>query len=442
MGDLVSKGWFEDSPKDWDVFRMKNIMNPKEGRSETGEEELLSVTINRGVVKRTEYLEDEEGGSRSETLVGYKLVEPEDLVNNIMKMSFRCLGVSQHSGIVSPAYSVFELHQHRVSPKFINYLLRTDRYVFEYRKLSKGIQESRMRLYDDFFLSMKVIVPPLEQQQLISRYLDKKTEQIDSLIDKIQKKIELFKEQRTSLINQCVTKGLDPNVEMKDSGVEWIGEIPSQWKSLPLKRTLKEYFGGSWGEEPVDDQTENIVRVIRVTEFDWEKLVVSKDIPTKRSLKLEGNSKKTVRNGDLIIEKSGGGEKTPVGRVVLVDEDFCQLTVNSNFTNLLRPNQDLLDPKFGVYLLYSSYTGGGTVRNIKQTTGIQNLDMEGFLSDVVFIPPLTEQRRIWEFLDQSTEQSLTLIEKNLRKIYLLREYRQSLISSVVTGKVLVTEDMV
>ena len=74
MDDLVSKGWFEDSPKDWDVFRMKNIMNPKEGRSKSGEEELLSVTINRGVVKRTEYLEDEEGGSRSETLVGYKLV--------------------------------------------------------------------------------------------------------------------------------------------------------------------------------------------------------------------------------------------------------------------------------------------------------------------------------------------------------------------------------
>ena len=107
MIELIDKDWYENTPKDWDIERMKNIMITKEGRSLTGEEELLSVTIKKGVEKRRDYLEDEKGGSRSETLIGYKIVDKDDLVNNIMKMSFRCLGVSKYNGIVSPAYSVF-----------------------------------------------------------------------------------------------------------------------------------------------------------------------------------------------------------------------------------------------------------------------------------------------------------------------------------------------
>ncbi len=428
MGDLVSKGWFEDFPKDWDVFRMKNIMNPKEGRSETGEEELLSVTINRGVVKRTEYLEDEEGGSRSETLVGYKLVEPDDLVNNIMKMSFRCLGVSQHSGIVSPAYSVFELHQHRVSPKFINYLLRTDRYVYEYRKLSKGIQESRMRLYDDFFLSMKVIVPPLEQQQLISRYLDKKTEKIDSLIEKIQRKIELLKEQRTSLINQCVTKGLDPTVEMKDSGVEWIGEIPSHWdtkkmkyvstislgKMLDQKKTkgiLKPYLGGT---NILDDSFDlSVMKEMFFTEEDEKKYQI-------------------LKNDIFVLE---GGD---IGRTSIWEED----TPNFYFQKSLNRVRVVTGvPRYIFYSLKTIYDLG-YYDKIVERVSIPHLTSEKLFEIKIPFPPSEEQELICNHL---LDQLLRLDQKyelEERKIGLIKEYRQSLISSVVTGKVRVTEDMV
>lgn len=193
MAEMNFNEWYEPTPADWSIQRMKNIMVPREERSAHGEEELLSVTIHGGVIKRSEYIDEDDETSRADSLVGYKIVSPTNLVNNIMKMSFRCLGVSAHEGIVSPAYSVFELNQSKVDHSYLNFLLRIDRYVAEYRKLSKGIQESRMRLYDDFFLAMKVIVPPLDEQKRISHYLDKKTSLIDSLINKIEKKSNYLK---------------------------------------------------------------------------------------------------------------------------------------------------------------------------------------------------------------------------------------------------------
>lgn len=165
MTEMNFNEWYEPTPAEWSIQRMKNIMSPREERSLDGEEELLSVTINEGIIKRSEYLNEDEGTSRADSLVGYKVVSPTNLVNNIMKMSFRCLGVSTHEGIVSPAYSVFELNQSKVDPSYLNFLLRIDRYIAEYRKLSKGIQESRMRLYDDFFLAMKVIAPPPQRTE-------------------------------------------------------------------------------------------------------------------------------------------------------------------------------------------------------------------------------------------------------------------------------------
>ena len=137
---------------------------------------------------------------------------------------------------------------------------------------------------------------------MISSYLDKKTSQIDSLVDKIQKKIELLKKKRTSLINHYVTKGLDHNVKRKETGIDWIGEIPNHWEIISMKRLFSTNFGGSWGEEPNKNQINNLVRVIRVTEFDMNTLTVSKEIPTIRSLELTDNSQKLIKNGDIILE--------------------------------------------------------------------------------------------------------------------------------------------
>ena len=202
--------WIGDIPSGWDVKLLKFVFNPIREKSETGEEELLSVMIRKGVVKRRDYLgDDADHLTRSESLIGYIKCSKGNLVNNIMKMGFYCLGISDYDGIVSPGYSVFEMIESNNSPKFWDYLLKTEIYVSEYRKRSKGIQESRMRLYDDYFLSIHSLVPPVIEQNQIVEYLDEQNQKINSTIEKETQRIELLKEYRQSLISEVVTGKID-----------------------------------------------------------------------------------------------------------------------------------------------------------------------------------------------------------------------------------------
>lgn len=425
--------WLGKIPSNWGLSRVGKFFTERSEKVDDVTYPPLSVTMSGIVDQLSDVAKTNDGGNR-------KLVKKHDFVINSRSDRKGSSGISPRDGSVSLINIVLEPRE--LDPQFIQYLFKNYYFKEEYFRNGKGIHWDLWTTRWDQLKNIKFPIPSNKEQKLISRYLDKKTEQIDSLIEKIQKKIELLKEQRTSLINQCVTKGLDPSVEMKDSGVEWIDEIPKHWRQQSIKHVLNDYFGGSWGEDLVEGQTKGVVQVVRVTEFDWNTLSVSEKIPTLRSLELKEDSKKLVRRGDLVIEKSGGGEKTPVGRVILIDRELTRPTVNSNFTNIFRPNQEKLDPGFGVYLFYISYVGGMTVRNIKQTTGIQNLDIEGFLSEKIFLPPKEEQEQIQIFLDNSIKKILHLVRKHTDQLKLLTEYRQSLISSVVTGKVCVTEDMI
>ena len=408
--------WVGDVPFDWKTLRLRHILKPSECRSVTGDEELLSITIDRGVVKRSEYIgSNDESLTRAETLVGYKFVQKTNLVNNIMKMSFKCLGVSRYEGIVSPAYSVFEVNRDVADPRFLHELLRIDLYVSEYRKRSKGIQESRMRLYDDYFLDIKVALPPLHKQALISKYLGKRTSQIDSLIEKFQRKIELLKEQRTALINQCVTKGLYPNVEMKISGVEWIGEIPRHWEIGLLKHfcshiNIKRHAKNNESKispENVESGTGKILD----HQSDYKNIGMEFEF------------------GDTLLNKL---------RVYLAKVVFCELSgLSMGEMIVLRPTS--INPKFQFYLL-SSCRFIDYLNSLSEGVKMPRTPIDGIMKSQLPITTLREQSQISQFLDRNTSQIDSLSEKLRRKIELLKEYRQSLISNVVTGKVKVTED--
>ena len=202
--------WIGEIPNHWGVKLLKFVFNSIREKSETGEEELLSVLIKKGVVRRRDFLgEDSDNLTRSESLVGYIHCSKGNLVNNIMKMGFYCLGISDYDGIVSPGYSVFEMIDNNDYPKYWDYLLKTEIYVSEYRKRSKGIQESRMRLYDDYFLSIHSLYPPKTEQTKIIEHLDEQTQKIDSTVEKESQRIELLKEYRQSLISEVVTGKVD-----------------------------------------------------------------------------------------------------------------------------------------------------------------------------------------------------------------------------------------
>ena len=431
MAEMNFNEWYEPTPADWSIQRMKNIMVPRDERSAYGEEELLSVTIHGGVIKRSEYIDEDEGTSRADSLVGYKIVSPTNLVNNIMKMSFRCLGVSAHEGIVSPAYSVFELNQSKVDHSYLNFLLRIDRYVAEYRKLSKGIQESRMRLYDDFFLAMKVIVPPLDEQKRISHYLDKKISQIDLLINKIEKKIKLLKEQRFSLIKHYVTKGLNSNEEMKESGVEWIGKVPKHWSIRRIKHigNIKsgdgfkvELQGNSSGEIPFYKVSDTNI------EGNEKYLSTSNNYLSK--FEVTENRIRIFPKNTILFPKIGAVLKLNKRRIAQ-----CACCVDNNMMGVTIESNDL--PEFVYFFMtivnFDLYCSDGTIPSISDSQ-VGRID---FVS-----PPISEQKMILEILGTKLGTLDKIVSNVIRKKNALIEYRQSLISSLVSGKVRFTEDMV
>ena len=212
----------------------------------------------------------------------------------------------------------------------------------------------------------------------------------------------------------------------KDSGVEWLGEVPQNWSVHSLKRTVYGCVNGLWGDEP---DGENDIAVIRVADFERSFSTVGLDKLTYRSITHKERQSRLIKSGDLLIEKSGGGEKTLVGCVVLFTHEFDAIT--SNFVARMRPLSEF-DSQFLCYAFGNLYHGRVNYPSVKQVTGIQNLDAESYLQERFCFPSRIEQSQIARFLDHETARIDALIEEQQRLIKLLKEKRQAVISHAVT----------
>ncbi len=215
--------WMEKIPNNWGVLRIKNIFSEVDERSETGKEELLSVSHYTGVTKKRDALDSEDDFiSNAKTLVGYKKITENDLVSNIMLAWNGSLGISKYNGITSPAYCVYRVKGNN-NPNYYGYLFSTEVMKAEFRKNSYGIIDSRLRLYSDKFFSITAPVPLIEEQNSIVVHINAQVEKIKTFITKKQTFIKLLKEQRQAVINKAVTEGINPNVKLKNSGIDLVG---------------------------------------------------------------------------------------------------------------------------------------------------------------------------------------------------------------------------
>lgn len=215
--------------------------------------------------------------------------------------------------------------------------------------------------------------------------------------------------------------------EYKSSGVEWLGEVPGHWEVKRLKWTIVGCFNGIWGDDA--DAGDDDILCVRVADFDREGFRVELTEPTIRSVTNRERRNRLLQQGDLLLEKSGGGELQPVGAVVQYQLD--NPAVCSNFVARLAVHEDH-DSRFLAYFHSHLYQGRVNFRSIKQTTGIQNLDSDAYLSELIGLPPAKEQRAIAAFLDCETARIDALIGKKRRFIELLQEKRAALISRAVT----------
>ena len=277
-----------------------------------------------------------------------------------------------------------------------------------------------------------ILNPPLPEQEQIVKYLDEQTGEIDNLISITEKKIELLKENRTSTINRVITKGLDPNVELKDSGIEWIGEIPKHWTKSSIKYINKKVGSGvtpRGGSEVYVDEGVIFIRSQNV-HFDGLRLDDVVKIEPDTHEKMSGTK---VLFNDVLLNITGGS----IGRCCIV-ETSEEMNVNQHVC-IIRPNENI-KPRFLNLFLQSSI--GQTQVDLFITGGNrEGLNIENIKNFFVPLPLLSEQEEIVKYLDQITQDIDNLISIEQQRIETLKEYRQSLISEVITGKVRVCEEV-
>ena len=418
-------GFVDELPASWRMLRGKFVFSEYSERSEAGEEKLLSVSEYYGVKPRGEVVEEGDFLSRAESLVGYKKCQKNDLVMNIM-LAWKCgLGVSKYDGIVSPAYSVFRFNANAI-PDYMHYLLRTETYTGHFKTRSTGVIDSRLRLYPESFGDVSIILPSIIEQEKIVNFLDHETAKIDALIEKQQRLIELLKEKRQAVISHAVTKGLNPKAPMKDSGVEWLGEVPAHWEIRAVSRLCTRITNGYVGPTR-DILVDEGVPYVQATHIKKGNVNFDQAYFVRKAWS-DLHSKSILQKGDVLIVQTGAG----TGDIGLVTEG--EVGFNCHALIIVRPNPDvvvgeflsmLLQSEYGYSVLYSIRTGGmhphlncGEVQYVKLP-----------------VPPRVEQDEILKFVDTKTKSFNALIGSQDAAIELMQERRTALISAAVTGKI-------
>lgn len=421
--------WAPELPDGWNVLRNGRLFAH---RVETGFPDLpiLEVSLRTGVrVRDMQDLRRKQVMSQKEK---YKRAVKGDIAYNMMRMWQGAVGPAPVDGLVSPAYVVVKPFP-EANSSYYSYLFRTDVYMREVNKFSRGIVADRNRLYWDEFKQMPSLVPPRPEQDQIVVYLRAQDAHIARFIKAKRDLIGLLTEQKLSVIDHVITRGLDASAKLKPSGIEWLGDVPEHWDISRLGACIKTNRAGVWGGDPSDTNQPDHLICVRVADFDIERLAVGTEKLTVRAVTQSERSGRVLHSGDILLEKSGGGDKTPVGRVVAFTLD--QVSVCSNFVARLVPNTQIVLPEFLLNVMNHLHARRIVIPYIKQTTGIQNLDSTAYFKLGIALPSLDEQKTILHALSEQCKPLNDAIERAKEEIKLIREYRDRLFADVVTGQV-------
>lgn len=407
--------WLAKSPEHWNILRIKNIFAEIDERSETGEEELLSVSHYTGITKKRDSLENETDFiSNAKTLVGYKKVAKNDLVSNIMLAWNGSLGISKFDGITSPAYCVYRIKGDN-NPNYFGYLFSTAFMKAEFRKKSFGIIDSRLRLYSDKFFSIPVPVPPKTEQDQIVTYIKAQSKKIRHFIKKKQAFIALLKEQRQAVINKAVTKGIDTNVVLKDSGIDWLGETPVHWELRKLKYCVELNANSI----PTEKNDKKYLKIALENIDNWTGNYIETETPDFEG---QGNF---FKKGDVLFNKL---RPYLAKAYVATEEGFSvgELLVFTPYREYFTSEfllQRLMTTDF-IEVVNSSTYGAKMPRASWNFIG--NLKLP--------IPPKEEQTQIVSHIKTETAKIDQAITQAQKEIELIKEYKEAMIAEAVLGK--------
>lgn len=397
--------WLGDVPEHWQQKPIWSLFK-RVKRTNFPTERLLSVYRDYGVIPKDS--RDDNHNRASEDLTPYQLVCENDLVINKMKAWQGSIAISELKGIVSPAYYIYQ-PKTEYNSKYIHFLIRSAYYIQSYKNYSKGIRVNQWDLEHEAFTHIDLLLPSLEEQQKIVAFLDTETARIDNLISKQEKLIELLEEQRKSIISHAVTKGLNPNAPMKDSGVEWLGEVPEHWVERKIKFISK----------LMNEKTSEKSNVIALENIEsW----TGKYIETQSSF--DSDAVKFKENDVLF-----GKLRPYLAKVYLVENQGEAV----GDIYVLRPNK-LIHPQYLKFFMLSEkfidYVNSST-NGTKMPRA--NWDFIGSIS--IYLPEISIQNQIVSYLESAIRKIELIINKQISLIDKLKEYRSSIISHAVTGKI-------
>ena len=428
----VSLPWLDKIPSHWKIQRGKTIFDCVDIRSATGEEELLTVSSEHGIIPRSTA---NVTMFKAESYVGYKLCWPGDLVINSLWAWARGLGVSQHHGIISSAYGVYRLKQKFQNySKYIHELVRSSSFQWELQVRSKGIWKSRLQLTDIAFLEAPFPLPPLDEQDAIARYLDWADGRIRRLIRARQKQIKLLEEHKQVIIQQAVTGQIDASTgktypAYKDSGVEWLGQVPEHWEIRRL-RTIADIIFSNVDKHTKDDEIP--VRLCNYVDV-YKNEKISQNISFMKATASSSEIDRFLLKLDDVIITKDSEDWTDIGVPALVEYVANDLICAYHLA-LLRPSSNLL---IGGYLLRSLQANIIAYQLYVSANGITRYGLtQNSVKDILTpLPPKNEQKKIALYLEKETERIDKSIEFDRQAIVTLKEYKTRLIADVVTGKV-------
>ena len=411
MKDMKYSGarWLGNIPADWNTNKLKYHLRRNEPKN-PGNMVVLSLYRELGIIPKDS--RDDNHNVTSEDTSKYKYVQIGDFVVNKMKAWQGSVAVSDYEGIVSPAYYVYNFTDDAFVKRYFHYLIRGC-YKNEFMRLSGGIRVGQWDLPSSALDNVIVLIPPKETQIDIANFLDRKCVEVDFLIEKIESQIETLESYRRSIITETVTKGLDKQIETKDSNIQWIGHIPAHWQCIRGKYILK-YIQKATRDD------DGVITCFRDGEV------------TLRSNRRE--------DGFTMADKEIGYQGIDIGDLVVHGMDgFAGAIGISDSRGKASPVLNVLDTEQNKrYIMYFLRSMAYSDVFLALATGIRvrSCDLRwNKLSELFYpVPPLEEQNEIVDYIDQELKKVDAVIEDKKEQLDCLDKYKKSLIFEYVTGK--------
>lgn len=424
MREMKDSGveWVGEIPSEWDFLRGKAIFRQRATKGNT-EEVLLSATQQFGMYPQS-LIEGVVQVKEETDLQTFKTVHKNDYV--ISLRSFQGgFEMSDYEGVCSPAYQVL----YNIKPidyRYYKMLFKSDGFISKMNSLTVGIREGKNIQFADFAKTL-IPYPPMEEQKRISDYLDSKCAKIDSIIEKQQAIIEKLKEYKLSVITEAVTKGLNPDIEMKDSGIEWIGSIPKHWNLGKVKNGTSKVGSGKTPKGGAEIYVSSGILFLRSQNIYDDGLVLND--PTYISEEIDEEMANTrVYPGDVLLNITGGS----IGRCCIFPFGVERANVNQH-VSIIRVNKKVFTPEY-MHFYWNSEKGKIAISSYQTGGNREGMSGEAISNTPIPIPPLKEQKEIADHIDIINSKIIFSIDKRRKAIEKLQEYKKSLIYEVVTGK--------